>query len=349
MRTRLHTRLTALLIGTQLAAGCSRFVWHEDPFTPDQAPVSETIATGHDTTYVLKGPSYYLLSNERSALWNRDVMEDVAWRYHALFGDAPPTIAVRLDTSRAPAAAVDSTTTWRGVPFATVAMRRRSSVAPGRKQTERDRDIDANDSLRVRILSGPMLAATAAETWLKARTLDATRLSDSQPGGPTHTVIASATMPAWIEAGSLRILGSAGAPDRANAELRADAKHIVPLATLFTVAWSARPNAAEIVRPGISRFGLDDESNWQETAAARSRQRRDEAPGASPLFIAQCVSVLAFIHERDPGLVSRLTDELSRGASIPDVLASSATLPHDLAGLDAAWRDWLKRGQRSSR
>ena len=31
--------------------------------------------------------------------------------------------------------------------------------------------------------------------------------------------------------------------------------------------------------------------------------------------------------------------------SIPDVLASSKTLPHDVAGLDAAWREWLKRTQ----
>src|SRR5690349_203632 len=274
MTKRLYPRLTALLIGSQLAAGCSRFVWHEDPFTPDQAPVSETVAVGRDTTYVLKGPSYYLLSNDRSALWNRDVMEDVAWRYHALFGNAPPVIAVRLDTSRAPAAAIDSATTWRGVPFAAVAVRRRPSAAPGKKQVNREPELEENDSVRVRMLTGPVLAATAAETWLRARNVEATRVSDSQPGGPTRTVITHASLPAWIEAGALRILGSGGAPDRANAELRADTKHIVPLASLFSVAWSAPPNAVEIVRPGLSRFGLDDEAD-RPGMAGRVYERRD--------------------------------------------------------------------------
>ena len=100
----------------------------------------------------------------------------------------------------------------------------------------------------------------------------------------------------------------------------------------------------EIVRTGAGGFDLDDEERRRD-AAARARERRDAAPGASPLFISQSVSLLAFIHEKDPALVARLADELPRGASIPDVLASSAKLPHDVAGLDAAWREWLKRGQ----
>ena len=341
-------RLTTFFAATQLAA-CSRFVWHEDPFTPDPAPTSETIVAGRDTTYVLKGASYYLLANQRSALWNRDVMDDVAWRYHALFAESPPVIAIRLDS--ASAAASDSVTSWRGVPFASVSVRRRPTAAPGKKGKDRDRDVEADDSVRARILAGPMIAATAAETWLKARTLDAARTPDSQPGGPVRATTAAAALPAWIEAGALRILGSAGAPDRAAYELRADSKHVLPLASLFTVAWSGKPNALEIVRSGSSRFDLDDEEVRRDPMA-RTRDGRDAgapAAGASPLFIAQSVSVLAFIHDRDPGLVARFADELPRGASIPDVLASSATLPHDVAGLDAAWREWLKRTERSRR
>src|SRR4029079_16344870 len=147
---------------------------------------------------------------------------------------------------------------------------------------------------------------------------------------------------------SLRILGSAGAPDRANAELRLDSKHILPLASLLSVSVSPAPKAREIVRSRTSRFEMDDEERRQD-AAARARERRDVAPGASPLFISPSVSVLAFIPEKDPALVARLADELTRGASIPDVLASSAKLPHDVAGLDAAWRGWLKRSQRNTR
>ena len=194
----------------------------------------------------------------------------------------------------------------------------------------------------------PLLAATAAETWLRARTLDAARVSDSQPGGPVKTSTASATLPAWIETGALAILGGGGAEERANDELRADPKHVVPLASLFATTASARPNAMEIMRAGANRFGLGY-AGRQHDAATRAQERRDAAPGASPLFISQSVSVLTFLHDRDPGIVPRLADELARGGSIPDVLASSTTLPHDVAALDAAWRDWLKHSQRSHR
>lgn len=335
------TRLTALAVATQFGIACNRFVWNEDPFTPDPAPVSETLVDGRDTTYVLEGPAYYLLASQRAALWNREVMDDVAWRYRALFAETPEMIAIRLDS----VATTDTATSWRGVPFAKVAVRRRSADANKRKNT---RERETEDSARVQLLAGPMLAATAAVTWLKARALDAARGLDSQPGGPVRAASGGGPLPAWIEAGALRILGSGGAVDRANDELRADSKHIVPLASLFSVAWTVPPNALEIVHPGASRFGRDDAEDRREVAA-RARERRDVAPGASPLFIAQSTSLLGFLHDRDPVLLGRLADELTRGGSIPDVLASSATLPHDVSGLDAAWRDWLKKSQRNRR
>jgi hypothetical protein len=345
MTTTYIVRIAALLAATQTAVGCSRFVWHEDPFTPDPAPASETLVTGRDTTYVLRGSAYYLLASQRAALWNREVLDDVAWRYRTLFGDAPPLIAVRLDSG----ATQHDSATWRGVPLATVALRRRGEQASANGKQPRDTHRPAvEDSARVRLFAGAMLSATAAETWLRARAMNATRVADSQPGGPSSEPTHGAALPAWIEAGALRILGNGGASDRAAAELRADSKNIMPLASLFAVGFPAKPNALEIVRAGASRYDLDDEDLRQETLM-RARVRREGGAGVSPLFIAQSVSVLRFIHEREPAMVGRLVDDLSRGASIPDVLASSTTLPHDVAGLDAAWRDWLERSAKRNR
>jgi hypothetical protein len=348
MTTTSIVRIAALLAATQTAVGCSRFVWHEDPFTPDPAPANETLVAGNDTTYVLRGPTYYLLASQRAALWNREVLDDVAWRYRALFGDAPPVIAVRLDS----VATRQDSATWRGVPLATVALRRRGEQASGNgKQQQHDKDRPVlEDSARVRLFAGAMLSATAAETWLRARAMNVTRAADSQPGGPlSNEPPHSAALPAWIEAGALRILGNSGASERSAAELRADAKNIVPLASLFTVGFPAKPNALEIVRGGADRYDLDDEDLRQETLMRARVHREGGTAGVSPLFIAQSVSVLSFIHEREPEMVARLTDELARGASVPEVLASSTTLPHDVAGLDAAWRDWLKRTAKRDR
>jgi hypothetical protein len=292
--------------------------------------------------YVLRNASCYLLAQQRGALWNREVLDDVAWRYRNLFGEAPPMIAVRLDTA---ATALDSPRTWRGVPLARVAPRSRPSDARVKSKADRERQA-MDDSVRARIFAGPLLAATVAETWLKARVIDAVRASDSQPGGPVPTPNANAQLPAWMEAGALRILGSSGAAVRATSELRADPKAIVPLASLFAIGWQRTPNALEIVRAGSNRFEMDDEDMRQE---ARARARREPTAGVSPLFVAQSVSVLTFLHDRDPSIVARLADALPRGIGVGTVLTTSTTLPHDVAGLDAEWRKWLDRTQKKIR
>jgi hypothetical protein len=342
MSTKLTPHILAVAIAMQ--TGCSRFVWHEDPFTPDLAPTTEVVVAAGDTTYVLAHASYFLLASQRNALWNREVLDDVAWRYRGLFGEAPPVIAVRLDTT---AMRADSATTWRGVPLARVAPRPRQTDARTKSKPDRERQ-EMDDSARARIFAGPMLAATAAETWLKTRVLEAVRAGDSQPGGPVVTPNTNAQLPAWVEAGSLRILGSSGAAVRSVSELRAEPKGIVPLTSLFAIGWQRTPNALEIVRAGSNRFELEDEDLRQE-AAARGRARREPAAGVSPLFVAQSVSVLTFLHDRDPSIVARLADALPRGIGVGTVLAASPKLPHDVAALDAEWRQWLERAQKKSR
>jgi hypothetical protein len=321
MTTRSIFRLVSFA-AVMLSAACSRFVWNEEPFTPDLAPMTEMVASGGDTTYVLKTPSYYLLSEQRAALWNREVLDDVAWRYRALFAESPPMIAVRIDS----VVSTDTATAFRGVPLSRVTTHRRADDAVGVKKKGEKAQREVQDSIRARLLAGPVLAATTAQAWLSAR-------ADSNP------------LPSWIEIGALRILGAGGAPDRAAMELRANEKAIVPLATLFAVR-SAKPNATDIARvAGAGQFEVGDDGDVYETLQRRP-VRRDLIPGVSPAFMAQSVSVLAFMHDRDPGLVARLADALPRGNSIESVLASSATLPHDVAGLDSAWRQWLRRTQK---
>jgi hypothetical protein len=327
----------ALALAATVLAGCSRFVWKEEPFTPDPAPTSEIVTSASgDTTFVLRGSSYYLLAEHRPVLWSRDVMDDVAWRYRELFGDAPPLIAVRIDsTTRRPDSA-----TWRGVPLAAVALYpARRERSGDERRSERD-----PDPVAARLLARPLLAATAAETWVRARVTDPERTTDSQPGGPSRSSV-PVPLPAWVEAAAIRLLASPGAAARSTAEVQGSSKAVLPLATLFAVRWPSRPNAGQIT--GIDREALGDDVVMGGRVEG-PRQARDgrTLPGVAPIFIAQSVSVLAFMRERDPSFVGRLADALSRGRSVSDVLSTSITLPHDIAGLEAEWQKWVRRSSK---
>jgi len=339
-------RAGALAAVIAMSAGCARFVWHEDPFTPDEAPVTEVVTSGTDTTYVVRGASYYLLARHRAALWNRDVMDDVVWRYRAVFGEAPPVIAVLVDST---AARADSGATWRGVPLAVVSVRRRGEERAGRdgqpRRITREAPIDSVELLR---LTSSMLAARAADTWLRARTREVARGTDGQPGGPAVARGRDAVrLPAWYEAAVLATLRASGALLRANAEVRADPKHVVPLATLFAIERPARPATTAIVDAmDEPTADLDEGGELRGDRRFRASAARMGAGAGEPLFVAQSVSVLSFLHERDSTIVARLADDLARGRSASDMLATSATLPHDIPTLDAEWRAWVRRSAR---
>src|SRR6187200_1699045 len=136
MSNRFLFQLLAVAL-TQTAIGCSRFVWHEEPFTPDPPPTSEIIVAGSDTTYVLRRDAYTLLTPQRAALWNRDVIDDVAWRYRVLFRETPPAIAIRIDTGTTPS---DTATTWRGLPLARVAPPQRPLLSANAGNRKREPD-----------------------------------------------------------------------------------------------------------------------------------------------------------------------------------------------------------------
>ena len=91
----------------------------------------------------------------------------------------------RFASTRLPARATTATT-WRGVPLGIVATRRPAAAGATSREKRNPDALVAEDSARARRIGGPMLAATAAQTWLKARTLVTTRPSDGQPGGPEH-------------------------------------------------------------------------------------------------------------------------------------------------------------------
>jgi hypothetical protein len=115
------------------------------------------------------------------------------------------------------------------------------------------------------------------------------------------------------------------------------------LTSLFAVRWPAKPNVAQLV--GIRQEPRRDDEREMLGVVEAPRQVRERAgvPGIAPLFVAQSVTVLAFMRERDPSIVARLTDQLAQGRTVGDVLATSASLPRDVPALEAEWKRWVER------
>jgi hypothetical protein len=330
--------------GAPLLTACGLFATHAAPFTPDEAPVTETIVSAADTTYALRAGSYWLLSSRRSALWERTGVDDVAWRYKWLFGTEPPAIAIRLDTMPtpprpgAPAAQApnvramaggapgDSIRRWRGMPMIVAHVLRPAAETEDGDDDERPFMSDA-------------VAAPAARLWLWATAAAATR-GGLTPNAAANDVPAATSrgprFPAWFEAAALVTLTSPGAREDLTARLRSNVKDAVPLTTLFTTTWPEGVAALDITLGGPA-FVRGDGGGRMMARGARGK------PGANAEFIAQSASVLAFLRQRDPTFVAPLAIELARGRTVAELLPSSTALPHDVTALDAEWRRWVKK------
>src|SRR4051794_16037163 len=94
-------------------SGCHTFVLHEEPITPEPAPVTRVDVAGADTTYVLRASGYALLSRDRRLIWTHTTLDDAVRRYRWLLDAAPPPVAVRVDS--APDAR--EATSWDGMPL----------------------------------------------------------------------------------------------------------------------------------------------------------------------------------------------------------------------------------------
>jgi hypothetical protein len=306
-----RTTRAALAACALSSAGCHAFVLREERVTPDPAPVTRLDVVGAETTYVLRTAGYALLSRDRRLLWTRTTLDGARQRFHWLFGVMPPLVAIRVDSAPAPLAAAP--TEWEGLPLLTVSL---SARAPRRIEPGEDPAVEV-----------PEVAARAARAWVATRHIG--------------------TDAWWLEAAAVRIVGDASV--RVSAIAQTTAGRAVPLATLFTMP---RPTQEQAASPSPSHRG-------GARAAARTNVWASAWPTALPepdesrakfSLAAQAASVLLYLRDRDSTFVAELPARLQAGRTMPELLAASATLPHTVDALDAAWKKWLRsRPSRSVR
>jgi hypothetical protein len=288
------------------AAGCRSFVLHEEPVTPEPAPVTRVDVVGADTTYVLRTGDYALLSRDRRLLWARTTIDDAAHRYASLLGARAPAVAVRLDS--APGATPG---TWEGMPLITVRATPPDPkrVTPGEEPA---REL-------------PQVAAHLATVWVRA--LD---------------VPASAW---WFEVGAARLIADPNARVAAVAQA-SSAGDRTSLGALLGAPRPATDDAVAAVRLEDERprnVGTSTYGGYGAYGASGTEPRPERLPSyRGPLAPSQAAALLLFLRDRDPAFVAELPARLRAGATLPELLAKSESLPHTVDAFDVAWRKWLK-------
>lgn len=308
------THRRSLLLTALAAAGCGHATQHVRGDRPDPPAATRTVASGTDTMMVLTTEFFDLIAPDRRALREKPRVDSVLAQYWRLFGAAPPRAAVVL-ASDAPLRP-ELLGEWVGVPMAIV-LKTENMTAPAIVQRGSQRAAQP----------WPGLEWLAAQMWLFATvTKSASQLGDPRaalrPGTP------AATEQEWQRA----------MDDTVRAAIRRLS------ASWFTVAATnllAAPHCADAFRRTI-REHLVDAAPFEALFALRAgAPAAPQPPGAPFVLEAQATSLLQFLFERDPTILSALITGLLAGQPTSAVLATSQRLPRDAAALEGAWREWV--------
>jgi len=303
-----------LLVMTAVAAAaCGHATQHGRDERPDPLAATRTVVSGADTMRVLNTPSFDLIALDRQALREKRRVDSVLAQYWRLFGAAPPRAAVVL-ASDAPLRP-DLLGEWVGVPMAIIRKTEnttgRATIRIGSPQAEQP---------------WPGLELLSAQMWLLATiTRSASELADPRAVLRSGTAAASEqelqrviddtvrtavrrVSESWFMMAATNLLAT---PYCAGAFRRTIREHLVEAAP-FELLFAPRAFVPVAPQSSVAPFVLD----------------------------AQATSVLQFLLERDPTILSALIMGLSAGQPTRAVLATSQRLPRDFA-LERAWRDWV--------
>lgn len=339
MTTRIRSGLPPpFLIAVLLLTGaCGMFARHEDVFTPIDPPVTDVLVSERETTFVFSAPAYDFLARRRSALWQRNAVDDVAWQYRRLFGELPERIAVLVvdSTGLQPTAGER----MRDEPLVMVA----AAPAAGRRQAAPGEDGLLRRRLRYQVAKRWVWSAAGVEGSAPRGT--AQRSEDVPDGTDSLTLTErdpAAQLPAWFELAATTMLAAPGVEEMLAARMNQRIDEAPSLDSLF----AARPAFVDSLERLLVGVGPG------ARGMARGRGRRAAADGGrddGALFIAQSISVLEFVRQRDGPFVATLARGLAAGRSVADLLPSSTVLPDDVHALEVQWREWVRQRASSDR
>jgi hypothetical protein len=147
-------------------------------------------------------------------------------------------------------------------------------------------------------------------------------------------------LPDWVIAGATQLVTGFPSMSNRNSRLAGQLADLIPIDTLMkmSIPESAVPSGTA----GDGDFGgstmqgrLDSRGRPVQTPPARKLPRES-------LAALQSASFMEFMWAREGrGIVKQLVDHSRRGDPLTAVIANAVSLPHDVAALEAAWKQSL--------
>jgi len=145
--------------------------------------------------------------------------------------------------------------------------------------------------------------------------------------------VAARTLPDWVVAGVTQLITGYPSGGARNAQLATQLGDIIPIDSLTRMRI---PEAA--IPVGVS--GEGPAGSGQRTDS-RGRPVNTAPRRLPPEMLAslQAASVVEFMWAREGrGIIKQLVERTRRGEPLSAVIAQAVSLPHDVPGLEAAWR-----------
>jgi hypothetical protein len=323
-------RTTALALALPALSACASlremFPSREEVFKPIPVTIGEPRVIGDDTVYVLDAPEYELVAPIRELLPDaRKALDHTTREYRRVFGDDPQKIVVELravSRDRVADGWIPDTVEPADGP--------RRAVAPAIVPEKR--------SSRAPVAPAGFLMMRAARAWLLARADYRVGRAPSAPSAEPRFGD-DARIPDWIEDALTDLIGGSPTQEMYVARL---AERVETL-SLREVLESTRPEPAKDAQ---RRAQLPPTASTRPAGGVfmgGPSRDRGKLEGAE-LFRARAVAFAIFLAEHEGReFLGTLTDRLLSGESAETALASAATLPDDLEGIEKAWKDWMRK------
>jgi hypothetical protein len=311
-----NARLTSIIaIGLVLGLGlaCHSGPPAETSGIPGFEPTIKSVPIGaNDHFSVLDSNDVVVASRDRSLLGGIFLLlDDAQLPYRRYFQTLPPRTAVGLIIQPPDSAAMDSV----------LRTSRAHVVAWEHVIMPRDREGNPLPIARFLVAS---VRNKVARAWVLG----------------TDTAAGPAPLQDWIVAGVTQLITGFPSSRSRNAQLASQLGDLIPIDSLtrMTIAEASIPS-------GVASDGGFGGGEQQGRIDSRGRAIQGPPPRRQPpesVAALEAASLIEFMWAREGrGIVKQLVDRTRRREPLTAVIANAVSLPHDVAGLEAAWKTSL--------